>query len=199
MLIRGNAWLDVKEIRLAGNPAPLELAWTSPRAWQATVPLILGTNLLTFVAYDFQTNQIGTDSITVTCTVPGGGTDTDNDGIPDAWEQANGLDPARNDAAQDPDHDGLTNGEEYLAGTDPKSAGSVLRLTAALDPSGTVKLLSAAVAGRSYTLLASDGVAPLHWSSFASFPARSTNWLVETEVPAAESRRFFRLVTPQAP
>ena len=199
VLIRGNAWLDVKEIRLAGNPAALELAWTSPRAWQATVPLILGTNLLTFVAYDFQTNQIGTDSITVTCTVPGGGTDTDNDGIPDAWEQANGLDPARNDAAQDPDHDGLTNGEEYLAGTDPKSAGSVLRMTAVLDPNGTVKLLSAAVAGRTYTLLASDGVAPLHWSSFASFPARSTNWVVETEVPAAEGRRFFRLVTPQAP
>ena len=199
VLIKGTAWLDVKEIRLAGSPAPIELVWTAANAWQTTVPLILGTNLLTFVAYDFKTNQIGTDSITVTCTVPGGGTDSDGDGIPDAWEVANGLDPARKDAAEDPDKDGLTNGEEYLAGTDPKSAGSALRLLATLDPSGPVKLLSTAVAGRTYTVQASDGVAPASWINVINIPARGTNRVVETEVLATEGRRFFRLITPQVP
>ncbi|HTX64452.1 MAG TPA: hypothetical protein VMD31_01660, partial [Opitutaceae bacterium] len=46
--------------------------------------------------------------------------DSDNDGMPDAWEIAHGLnphDPA--DAAADNDHDGYTNLEEYLNGTDP--------------------------------------------------------------------------------
>jgi len=46
--------------------------------------------------------------------------DSDNDGMPDVWEVAHGLnphDPA--DAAADNDHDGYTNLEEYLNGTDP--------------------------------------------------------------------------------
>ena len=46
--------------------------------------------------------------------------DTDGDGLPDAWESANGLDPANgDDAAQDLDGDNISNLEEYQLGTDP--------------------------------------------------------------------------------
>ena len=46
--------------------------------------------------------------------------DTDGDGLPDAWETANGLDPANgDDASQDLDGDNLSNLEEYQRGTDP--------------------------------------------------------------------------------
>ncbi len=48
--------------------------------------------------------------------------DSDGDGMPDAWETANGLDPLVDDAAGDPDGDGLTNLEEYQNGTDPQDA-----------------------------------------------------------------------------
>jgi len=47
--------------------------------------------------------------------------DSDQDGMPDAWELAHKLnphDPA--DATLDADHDGYTNIEEYLNGTDPQ-------------------------------------------------------------------------------
>lgn len=42
-------------------------------------------------------------------------TDTDRDGLPDAWETARGLNPADPvDGAQDPDADGFTNLEDWL-------------------------------------------------------------------------------------
>ena len=43
--------------------------------------------------------------------------DDDNDGMSDEYEIANGLDPLVDDASGDPDHDGLTNLEEFLLGT----------------------------------------------------------------------------------
>jgi hypothetical protein len=43
--------------------------------------------------------------------------DTDGDGIPDVWENKNGLNPNVNDANGDLDSDGLKNIDEYLANT----------------------------------------------------------------------------------
>ena len=51
--------------------------------------------------------------------------DADADGMPDAWETTFGLDPDDpSDAATDADGDGLSNLQEYLAGTYPVSADS---------------------------------------------------------------------------
>jgi hypothetical protein len=49
--------------------------------------------------------------------------DSDGDGMPDAWEIANGLNPYDpTDANLDPDGDGLTNLQEYQLGTNPHVA-----------------------------------------------------------------------------
>jgi mannan endo-1,4-beta-mannosidase len=54
----------------------------------------------------------------------GNNPDRDNDGLPDGWETASGLNPAAADATLDPDGDGFTNHQEYWGATDPLSAAS---------------------------------------------------------------------------
>lgn len=54
--------------------------------------------------------------------IPGASDDTDGDGMPDLWELEYGLDPnSPDDKDLDLDGDGLTNYQEYLAGTNPRS------------------------------------------------------------------------------
>ena len=51
--------------------------------------------------------------------------DSDNDGMPDAWETTNLLNPTNSsDATTDTDSDGLSNLKEFLAGTNPRDADS---------------------------------------------------------------------------
>lgn len=57
------------------------------------------------------------------------GTDSDHDGLPDAWEEQN-WGSLRPEPEVDSDGDGTTNYEEYLAGTNPRSASDRLRITA---------------------------------------------------------------------
>ena len=55
--------------------------------------------------------------------------DTDSDGMPDAWESQYDLNMNdSSDATEDKDNDGMSNLDEYNAGTDPTSEESLLEL-----------------------------------------------------------------------
>jgi hypothetical protein len=64
--------------------------------------------------------------------------DADNDGMPDAWESANGLNPgSASDALSDADGDGYTNLEEFLNGTNPRGSGAQTGTTSSTTTSST--------------------------------------------------------------
>lgn len=60
--------------------------------------------------------------------------DADDDGLPDAWETAHGLNPNDSaDATEDSDHDGLTNLQEYQYGGDPHATNDRLSGIVSMD------------------------------------------------------------------
>ena len=98
------------------------------------------------------------------------GEDTDSDGMSDAWERANGLDPTDpSDASADLDGDGQTNLAEYLSGTLPW-LGSDRFGTSALTttPSGMYALTFPTTYGKLYTVqtapLALDETGGFAWT-----------------------------------
>ncbi|MDP4625672.1 MAG: lamin tail domain-containing protein [Akkermansiaceae bacterium] len=85
--------------------------------------------------------------------------DTDNDGIPDAWETANGLTVGIDDSADDADGDGFSNLMEYLAGTDPQSGSSLLAISSVTAPvSDLMTVVWTGVAGKTYQVYSSENL-----------------------------------------
>jgi hypothetical protein len=128
--------------------------------------------------------------------------DSDDDGMPDSWELANGLNPNDpNDAQLDKDADGTTNLQEYIAGTDPRSSGS--KLGATIERSGSagqfaIKFI--AVAGHTYTVRYKNDLAGT-WTRLqdVSAPPANANMTILDTPPAGIQRRFYQVVTPAQP
>lgn len=84
-------------------------------------------------------------------------TDSDNDGMPDAWEMHYFGNLTR-DGRGDFDGDGMSDAAEAAAGTDPTDPGSVLSLTIENSPPQIMLLRWKSVTGQTYTLLESTNL-----------------------------------------
>ncbi len=94
---------------LEGQTATLETAYTrrerTPRGAHMKLSLFENDGSLS--------GEYRASSVAFECGALSNTTDTDMDGLPDAWERCNGLNLTSADADLDEDGDGLTNREEY--------------------------------------------------------------------------------------
>jgi hypothetical protein len=129
-------------------------------------------------------------------------TDDDHDKVPDVWELANGLDPFQaRDARGDSDADGVTNQQEFIAGTNPQSASSVLKITKVNRPQGKIAFDFMAAPDRTYSVLYRDAAERGSWTKLQDISVSSVGRLVEINDATLKSVpvRFYHIVTPAIP
>jgi hypothetical protein len=130
---------------------------------------------------------------------PWGTADTDGDGIPDAWLQhyfghATGQSADLSRAHDDADGDGMTNFQEYLAGTDPLNPTSSLRLTitAVSSADGMATVTWQVSPGKHYNVLYKDNLSDSSW-----LQASGNIYVIGTQgyfrITPNQSGRYYRL------
>jgi hypothetical protein len=124
------------------------------------------------------------------------GPDGDGDGMPDAWEIANGTQVGVPDANADPDGDGFTNLQEYLAGTDPLDPQSHLRVLRVESLGSAVRFQFSAISNRTYTIQFRDSLMIGNWSVMTNVTAWPYTRTLSITDPATNSARFYRLAAP---
>ena len=132
--------------------------------------------------------------------------DTDKDGMPDRWMtnyfgHTNGLAADQSRAQDDADGDGMTNLQEYQAGTNPTNAVSVFKLVFPPDPlaDGRVRFYFAAISNKTYGIEYKNGLGDAVWSGLVdvdSMPTNRTIWVTNVPPPGA-SNRIYRGEIPR--
>jgi hypothetical protein len=156
-----------------------------------------GTNAIQRIAF----TASGHDPLSWSAGAPSPGsltpanTDTDGDGMPDAWEVIYGLnphDPA--DARLDSDGDGVSNLDEFRTQTNPRDAGSNLRLNVDIGNPGNVTLQFVVEANKGYLLQQSRSLLPDSWETFRVLDPPNSRQTFTVQDPVSGAEKFYRVI-----
>ncbi len=160
----------------------------------ALIVRALKGQVVTATATNLTTGDTSAFSNTTTVTA----TDTDGDGMPDDYEDANGLDKTINDAGLNKDGDAASNFEEFLAGTDPQDGSDVLQANSIERSGNTTTIRFATVPGIVYRIEKSTCLAPGTWRtvvhSIRATSAETT--VVDSKSPTAVKCYYRAVVVP---
>jgi regulation of enolase protein 1 (concanavalin A-like superfamily) len=122
--------------------------------------------------------------------------DSDADGMPDSFEVAHEFNVNNSaDAGQDADLDGMTNLQEYWAGTNPRNAASVLRITRINRLGSNLVLSFLSGTGRMYAIERTTTL-PASWQLLTNVgPFTNGSTTLTNTGGAASSNGFYRLRT----
>ena len=127
------------------------------------------------------------------------GLDSTGDGIPDAWALQN-FGTVNIDPNADPDKDGMSNFEEYMAGTDPNNSNDVFRIASFQysATAGNTTLQWTAKPTRFYAIQSTTNVASIaSWHDVDSLPlGTAAASFVDTNLNESYRVRAFRQLTP---
>jgi len=219
------AWIngqEVARVNVAGAPgsfvpcdALANTQFAGPATWSAALAgaaipaLVRGTNVLAIQAFNGSLAASSDLMMDASLLIMTGSDfalaeDADRDGLPDDWEQtylSDLSDPSDRSDTADPDNDGLSNIEEFIAGTDPGDETGNWKLETRLSGGQVVVSLPTIVATgpgyagrtRQYAIEQCDGTPNSHWlpvPGYEDIPA--TGGTVTYIVPATEDPVFHR-------
>ncbi|MGN6553429.1 MAG: hypothetical protein ACTHLW_06880, partial [Verrucomicrobiota bacterium] len=123
--------------------------------------------------------------------------DSDGDGIPDAWEIEKFGSLGEATATSDWDSDGMKDLDEYRAGTDPMDPGSKLAFTGlAFNGTGSTVLMWQSAAGKQYSVNQSTGLWGGAWLVIASNLLATPPVNTYTTAPLVAPALFYKISTP---
>ncbi len=122
--------------------------------------------------------------------------DSDADGLPDWWELKYFSSATAALPNDDSDGDGLTNAQEFAAGTDPRSGASALRVSNIVNDASIIRIDFPSVFGKSYQLQYKNNLTDSNWTEVGT-PVTGNGGIVEgSDNSAGGGHRFYRVTLP---